>query len=146
MQHVSKPTITIVLPILLKSSVDISGFFFLVWIGRGACSVHRPAVCYSLFAVWWFGDEFEMSHWLPVRAEQLWVASGPPQAWADGSYSSLAPHRVHEFMNLCDTYTHTHTTNTHTYCISKHTSLNTNKNKYTKLHLRLFMHINCAGS
>lgn len=144
MQHVSKPTITIVLPILLKSSVDIWGGGVLVWIGRGACSVHRPAVCSSLFAVWWFGDEFEMSHWLPVRAEQLWVGSGLPQAWADGSYSSLAPRRVHELTNLCDT--HTHTTNTHTYCISKHTSLNTNKDKYTNLHLRLFMHINCAGS
>lgn len=78
-QHVSKPTITIVLPILLKSSVDIWGGV-LVWIGRGPCSVHRPAVCSSLFAVWWFGDEFEMSHWLPVRAEQLWVGSGLPQA------------------------------------------------------------------
>lgn len=85
----------------------------LVLVGRrekgeegGAQRVQQPAVCLSLSAIWWAGDELEMSDGLPVRAQQLWVAGRLPQGWPDGSYSSLALRQVLWFMRPCNTQIH----------------------------------------
>ena len=90
-------------------------------VGRGARGFQRPAVCPSLSAVCWVGDELGMSDGLPVWAERLWVAAGLPQGWPDGCY---APHwpgvRCRGFMRIC--YTHAnHTKKTHTQPADVHT-------------------------
>lgn len=56
-------TTTTELLTLLKSSVGTDS---VPGVGGGAHWVHRPAVCPSLSAVWWVGDELEMSDGLPV--------------------------------------------------------------------------------
>lgn len=98
-------------------------------VGRGARGLQRPAVCPSLSAVCWVGDELGMSDGLPVWAERLWVAAGLPQGWPDGCY---APHwpgvRCRGFMRIC--YTHANHTkkNPHTACRCTHTHTYTCEN------------------
>lgn len=96
-------------------------------VGRGARGLQRPAVCPSLSAVCWVGDELGMSDGLPVWAERLWVAAGLPQGWPDGCY---APHwpgvRCRGFVRIC--YTHANHTKKkpHTQPADVHTHVRAN--------------------
>ena len=117
-------------------------------VGRGARGLQRPAVCPSLSAVCWVGDELGMSDGLPVWAERLWVAAGLPQGWPDGCY---APHwpgvRCRGFMRIC--YTHAnHTKKTHTQPADVHTHTHTHVRTYTggRLGRGVQMHARLEGS
>ena len=100
--HVSerKPSTTTELLSLLRStdgasslmSVVVVAVVVVMVLGEWGHGVHQPAVCPSLSAIRWDGDELEVSDGLPVRARQLWVVGGLPQGSARWQ---PPPHRPH---------------------------------------------------